>query len=111
MSNKDVPQPDLLVVRSIHADRIGEDVVEGPPDVVIEILSPGTAGRDLIVKRELYARSGILEYWIIDPVNSEIEVLVLQDDLYSTFARYARTDTLASPALPGLAIPLEHVLD
>jgi len=109
LSEQDVPEPDLVVVLAPHADRIGEQVIEGPPDLVVEILSPGTAGRDLVVKRELYARAGIGEYWIVDPVASEIEVLTLEADRYITFSRFSRTGILLSPLLPDLRIPLDRV--
>ncbi|MCI0436779.1 MAG: Uma2 family endonuclease [Gemmatimonadetes bacterium] len=109
LSDEDVPEPDLVVVLAMHADRIGEQVIEGPPDLVVEILSPGTAGRDLVIKRALYARAGIVEYWIADPAAAQIEVLTLEAGRYATLARFTATETLASRLLPDLRIPLERV--
>jgi len=51
--------------------------VQGAPDLVVEILSPSTAGRDRVAKRTLYGKYGVREYWIVDPVGSTIEVLTL----------------------------------
>jgi Uma2 family endonuclease len=49
-------------------------IVEGPPDVVVEILSPSTAYYDLIVKKEVYERAGVKEYWLLDPNRKTIEI-------------------------------------
>jgi Uma2 family endonuclease len=109
LSEQDVPEPDLVVILAVHANRIGEHVIEGPPDLIVEILSPGTAGRDLVAKRALYARAGVDEYWIVDPVASEIEVLTREGDRYRTAALYGRAELLRSPCLPDLRIPLDAV--
>lgn len=109
LSDQDVPEPDLVVVLAAHARLIGEHVIEGSPDLVVEILSPGTAGRDLLVKRELYARAGISEYWTVDPLASEIEVLTLKHGNYATLARFGRDETLRSKRLPDLRIRLGQI--
>ena len=109
LSDEDVVEPDLLVVLTEHADRLGEQVVEGAPDLVVEILSPGTARRDLVAKRELYARAGIPEYWIVDSEGGSVEVLALQAGAYVRAGLYARADTLRSPLLAALEIPLQEV--
>jgi Uma2 family endonuclease len=75
LSEADVVEPDLLVVLAENRSRIRTQVIEGPPDLVVEILSPGTAQRDLGLKRSLYERSGVKEYWIVDPRERRIEVL------------------------------------
>lgn len=110
LSDEEVLEPDLLVVLTEHRDRIGEQTIEGAPDLIVEILSPGSAARDLGRKRELYARAGVPEYWIVDPAASAVEVLVLEPSGYARFGLFGRSDTLRSPLLPGLAIPLDAVL-
>jgi Uma2 family endonuclease len=85
-----VVQPDLLVVLAEHRSRIAEQVIDGPPDLVVEILSPGTARRDLVAKRELYARFGVPEYWIVDSEGSNIEVLTPEHGAYTRFALFRR---------------------
>src|SRR5262245_37907481 len=57
----DVLEPDLVIVLREHADRIGEQVIEGAPDIVVEILSPGSAKRDLNAKRMVYQAAGVPE--------------------------------------------------
>lgn len=67
-------QPDLVFVARDHPGRLTEDGIRGAPDLVVEILSPSTARRDRTVKRHLYQRQGIAEYWIVDPEAKQIEV-------------------------------------
>ena len=67
-------QPDILFVSNERLDIVGEDWLRGPPDLVIEILSPSTAARDRNIKRKLYRRQGVAEYWIVDPVARTVEV-------------------------------------
>lgn len=67
-------QPDILFVSKERLRILREDGIEGPPDLVIEILSPGTARRDRTVKRYLYERQGVPEYWIVDLDAKQVEV-------------------------------------
>ena len=68
LSDTDVVEPDLLFVSKERLHIINDDNVRGAPDLVIEILSPPTAGRDRTVKRTLYAKHGVKEYWLADPM-------------------------------------------
>ncbi len=72
--------PDLLVV--CDRDKIQDKGIYGVPDLIIEILSPSTAGVDIIQKYNKYLKSGVKEYWIVDPLNQVIRVFVLEDDKY-----------------------------
>ena len=67
-------QPDILFVSSERRAIIGEKAVLGAPDLVVEILSPSTAHRDRGIKLDLYARRGVREYWIVDPVEDVVDV-------------------------------------
>jgi Uma2 family endonuclease len=105
----DVLEPDLVIVLSEHADRIGAQVIEGAPDVVVEILSPGTAKRDLGVKRTVYEAAGVPEYWIVDAESAAVEVLVLERGAYVRLGLFRRGDTLRSRVLPDLTVLLAPV--
>lgn len=109
LSDEDVVEPDLVVVLAEHAERIGRQTIEGPPDLVVEILSPGSAGRDLTTKRALYARFGIPEYWIVDPESDSVEVLTLKEEAYSRDGLYRAADTLRSPLLETLEISVRDL--
>ena len=104
-----VVQPDILFVSKEHFYVIAREEIKGAPDLVIEILSPATAERDRTIKRTLYARYGVREYWIVDPEKKTVEVLTLKKEGYETFGIYKMQDTLTSPLLSGLSINLTKV--
>ena len=110
LSNTNVVQPDLLFV-SREREHIlrGGDNVQGAQDLVVEILSPSTAARDKSLKRDLYAKHGVLEYWLVDPVAQTITVMTPGEDGFETAAAYGRSQTLTSPTLPGLALNLDDL--
>ena len=106
LSATNVVQPDLIFVSRARARIITEDNIRGAPDLLVEILSPSTEWRDRIVKRELYARHGVREYWLVDPYAKTVTVLILGAGGYNTHAVYGEGDTLTSPTLPGFALDL-----
>ena len=67
-------QPDIVVIAAARRGIIDEDWIRGAPDIVIEILSPGTQRRDRGVKLKLYERQGVEEYWLVDPASRAVEV-------------------------------------
>ncbi len=109
LSQEDVVQPDILFISQEHLDIIQEQGIHGAPDLMIEIFSPATAARDRTLKRTLYARYGVSEYWLVDPDAQTIEVLKLGPKGYQTAGRYEKDQTLSSPLLAGLEIPLGEV--
>lgn len=109
LSNHDVAQPDLIFLSHENLDLVQEGRVRGAPDLVVEIFSPSTEQRDRTTKRTLYARHGVQEYWLVDPDAETIEVLSLGDEGYTQTRLFERDDTLASPLLGRLSVPLEHV--
>ncbi len=76
-------QPDLLFVSDERWGIVGEKGLQGAPDLVVEILSPSTAHRDRGIKLDLYARSGVREYWIADPVRDLDEVFSRHLDIWA----------------------------
>lgn len=109
LTDDDVLEPDLVVVLQAHADRIGKQVIEGAPDLVVEVLSPGTAKRDLGLKREQYQAAGVPEYWIVDPESRSIEVLMLDGGRYARSGLFRVADTLTCRLLPGFELELTDV--
>ena len=110
LSDTDVVQPDVLFISRAREDRITEENVRGAPDLVIEILSPSTADRDLGYKHELYGRHGVLEYWIIDPVAETVAVHRQRDGKLERTGRFGRGQSLATTVLEGLALELDDIL-
>lgn len=93
-------QPDVLYLKPDSACVVGEKRLVGPPDLVVEVLSPSTARIDRQQKHPAYARFGVGEYWIVDPVQRLIEVwLRAEPGNYARQGIYGQGDTFASPTL------------
>ena len=73
-----VVQPDLVVV--CDENKLDERGCKGAPDLIIEILSPYTAGKDMKIKRNLYERVGVKEYWLVDPGNKTAQIYKMGND-------------------------------
>jgi Uma2 family endonuclease len=82
LSPNDIVVPDLLFVPAERRGISDGKFIDGAPSMVVEILSPSTQSRDQIRKRALYARSGVSEYWIVDPERESIVMLKLVDGQY-----------------------------
>lgn len=109
LSDRDVVEPDIVVVLAESPARIGTQVIEGPPDLVVEVLSPGTAQRDLGPKREIYQRTGVREYWVVDPREGRIEVLQAVEGRFHRSGLFSAGEALTSPLLPGFELPLARI--
>ena len=105
----DVVQPDLIYISAERSDIIGEEEIQGAPDLVVEILSPSSAPRDRVYKRTLYARYGVREYWLVDPQTRTVEVLRLGGRGFRKIGLYGEGEDFASPLLPGLEISVADV--
>ena len=105
----DLAQPDVLLIRKDAPCEVRTHV-HGAPTVVIEVLSPAHPERDLVVKRTRYALAGIAEYWIVDPEQAGIEVLVLADNgAYRCAGWFTGARRIVSPALPALRLAASEV--
>lgn len=108
---EDVVQPDIIFISNERKDIITKKNVRGVPDLLIEILSPSTMERDKIVKRILYARHGVREYWIVDTEAKKIEVMTLGDNGFELFGIFFIDDTLSSPLIEGFSLSLREVFE
>jgi Uma2 family endonuclease len=109
LTDTTVVQPDIVYFSHQRASYLTEHGAEGAPDLVVEILSPKTAKLDLGVKRELYARTGVIELWIVEPEARAVKIYRLQENPDVPSQTLAADKTLTTPLLPGLAISLAHV--
>lgn len=113
-SEFDVVEPDLLFVSDARRDSIlTAQNVRGAPDLVVEIGSPSTQKRDETIKRRLYECFGVLEYWVIDPELDTIKVYRRVGERYERVAELTLDagDTLTSPLLPDLNLPLSKIFE
>ena len=105
-TDNDVAQPDLIFVSNERSHIITEDNIQGAPDLLVDVHSPSTVNRDKDFKRDLYERHGVLEYWMVDPYQKTVTVLLLGDDKYETESVYGEGQTLASPTVAGFTLDL-----
>jgi Uma2 family endonuclease len=109
LDRETVVQPDLLFVSSARAAIISERGVEAAPDLVVEILSPSTEALDRGPKRQLYARYGVVHYWIVDPEARSLTEYVLQSGQYALRATHPAAQTCTTAVFPDLSINLPVV--
>lgn len=108
LSPYDVVQPDLLFISTLRAALITERNIQGAPDLVVEILSDTTRKTDEIIKRKLYERFWVREYWIVDPVIETVTVYRLTQDAYTRVAILSaeQQECLTTPFLPAFSVSL-----
>lgn len=99
-------EPDLLFVTKAHLDRLKETYLDGPADLVVEIVSPESAGRDRGEKFYEYAQAGAPEYWLIDPQTAWVEFYHLQEGRYHV-AFSGNEGDYHSPVLPDFWLRVE----
>ena len=108
----DVVEPDLLYMSNERAVRVLTDAnVKGAPELVVEIGSEGTRGRDETIKRRLYERAGVSEYWVVDPEIDIVRVYRRGTDGFKRPSEFTAedNDVLTTPLLPGLSLPLSRI--
>ena len=82
LSEFDIVQPDLVIVLNENIRKITPTKIKVAPHLVVEILSPSTSGNDRTLKKDLYERSGVSEYWIVDPFEQQVEQWALRNGKY-----------------------------
>ena len=101
----DVVEPDLLFVADDQDAIVTDKNVQGAPALVVEIVSPGTRRRDEQIKRQLFDRAGVREYWIVDPDVSVVRVFRRHTDgTFPPVAEFAGENVLRTPLLPGFEL-------
>lgn len=103
-------QPDILFVRAERRDIIGEEYVEGAPDLVVEILSPSNWLYDRTEKFRAYEDAGVPEYWIVDYRARTIEVFMLEGSTYTLLDKFGPGEAARSKVLAGFDVVVEEVV-
>jgi Uma2 family endonuclease len=112
LSRFDIVEPDLLYIsRERAAQVLTSTNAQGAPELVIEIASPGTRKRDETIKRRLYERMAVAEYWVVDPDLDAVRVYRLDGTRYARPIELSREagDTLTTSLMPGLALSLGDI--
>ena len=110
-SDFDVVEPDVLFVSKARRKVLTPKNIQGAPDLVVEVGSPGTRRRDEPIKHQLYERFGVSEYWVVDPDIDVIKVYRLADGRYTRVSEITHNagDVLTTPLLPGLELSLAEI--
>ncbi len=105
-----IREPDIFFVTQEHSNRIGEQAY-GPPDLVVEVLSPGTWRADRHEKFSEYAQAAVREYWMVDPDACTVEVFVLREGAYELLGKWGRGEEAISEMLAGFRVAVDEVLE
>ena len=106
LSEFDIVQPDLIIILNENVRKITPTKIKVAPHLVVEILSPSTAGNDRTIKKDLYERSGVSEYWIVDPFEQQVDQWVLQD---GKFVLIPKANILRLSFVSGIEVDLDTV--
>lgn len=106
----DVVEPDLVFVAGDQSSILTEANIQGAPAIVVEVLSKSTRGRDERIKKELFERGGVREYWTVDPDRSQL-IVYLRDThgLHACPPLSGDRAILTTPLLPGFSLPLSEL--
>lgn len=102
-----VVQPDISII--CDASKLDEKGCNGAPDLIIEILSPSTASKDLNEKYDIYEKAGVKEYWTVDAADGIINVYLLMDGIYVPQRPYTYRQEIESAVIPGLVLDLKEI--
>lgn len=104
--------PDLVFIAKERIPQVASGIhIVGAPDLAIEILSPGSENvrRDQVVKRQTYARFGIQEYWVVDPIIEVVEISRLQKNVLVSVGVFRNAEEISSPLMPDLKFTINDV--
>lgn len=109
LSDFNVLQPDLIYIAKPRLGIIKKTGIFGSPDLVIEILSPSTVARDREIKKAVYERFSVQEFWLVDPETKNLELFSLQEGRFMLRSTFGLKDTLCSELLPEFELALVDV--
>jgi Uma2 family endonuclease len=104
--DNDLRRPDLVFIQKSRRNIVGENAINGIPDLCVEIISPSSVAMDQTNKFELYKRHQVPNYWIIDPRDKSIEAFICKNGEYVLAASGSNSDLVRLPPFPNLEIPL-----
>ncbi len=106
-SIRTVVQPDILIL--CDSSKIKKRGIEGAPDLVIEIVSPSTVSRDMTLKRDLYEKHGVREYWIVQPGERIVIVYILTETGFSKGSVFTENDRISLNILSDCEVDLSNI--
>lgn len=109
LSQRRVVQPDIIYISKAN-QHIIQNQIRGVPDLIVEVVSPGSWRRDHIEKKALYEQYGVREYWIVDPEAETIEVWALRARSYELVGRFGRSEKARSELLAGFEVDAAELI-
>ena len=103
-------QPDLLFIKNENMG-IAQDWIRGIPDMVCEIVSKGSFAIDTAIKKDIYERYKVPEYWIVIPELETIEIFTIEEDRYKLFSYAEGQGVVKSKVIDGLEIDIKNVFE
>ncbi|GAX88461.1 Uma2 family endonuclease [Effusibacillus lacus] len=110
LSPYEVRQPDLIMVHRSRISIVSKRGIEGPPDLVVEILSPYSVKRDKVGKLKTYEKYGIPEFWIVEASGTYLEQYVLKDTKYELVEVFTGEEPVRSERLPCVSFTMNDIL-
>jgi len=107
--DKETYQPDIIFISNDRVGIIKKEKIEGAPDLIIEILSPSTAYYDLVHKKDIYAKHGVKEYWIVDPIEKWVESYKNENSQFILLGRVQKDESISSTVLIDFKVKLNTI--
>ena len=104
LSDISIVQPDIVYLDNSRVSALSQRGVEGPPTLVVEIVSPSTTLIDRSTKHQLYARYGVPFFWLVDPEGRTIEAFVLGPQGYTLAVRASGSEPVSLPPFPDISL-------
>lgn len=106
LGEETVVQPDLLYISGEQQEQIKETLIEGPPALVVEVISHTSSRKDRVQKMQIYQKAGVRHYWLADPADRTLECFSLQGSFYALVASGMDDDLIKHPEFEGLDLDL-----
>lgn len=104
-----VVQPDIIYVSGLQQSIVKDTRIDGPPALMVEVLSPSNSRKDRLQKLQIYQKAGVQHYWIVNPQENTLECFTLQNGLYALAAAGMDHDLVEPPGFPGLSVALKSL--
>ncbi|MGI6551862.1 MAG: Uma2 family endonuclease [Bacillota bacterium] len=104
-----VVQPDLFYISGEQKEIVKDTRIDGPPALVVEVMSPSNRRKDRLQKMQVYQEAGVQHYWLVSPEEKTLECFCLRDGLYALVASGMDEDVVEHPDFPGLSIALKDL--
>lgn len=111
LSMSTTTQPDVVVLLKEHLDRLQQKCIMGTPDLVVEVVSPGSKTYDRLVKYGVYEKAGVPEYWLVNAAEQTIEVFTLDTGEYRSTGIFRGTQLLVSRIVPNITVTASQLFD